>query len=199
MVGCVYVYMCVGVYVYRCVCRDVFMSIYLYTCKCIDMYMCVYIRVCAFHSRWRTTFCSHWPGEVFTDEVLWIILLTLWNTIECSNVNDNSGRASFYIFYISCKILIYVTIYFQSRLTKMSPASKSNKNTYKSDGSAFRLIIRSMLFPPPLALLPSGNVFSGFSWLMATASVPDRLISWDVSTDGYQRCDHKNRYCCLCL
>lgn len=179
---------------------DVFMSIYLYTCKCIDMYMymyvyacmymCVYVRVCAFHSRWRTTFCSHWPGEVFTDEVLWIILLTLWNTIECSNVNDNSGRALFYIFCISCKILIY----FQSR-----PASKSNKNTYNSDWSAFRLIIRQYAFPPPLALLPSGNVFSGFSWLVATASVPDRLISWDVSTDGYQRCDHKNRYCCLCL
>lgn len=169
MVGCVYVYMCVGVYAYRCVCIDVFMSIYLYTCKCIDMYMyvyvyacmymCVYVRVCAFHSRWRTTFCSHWPGEVFTDEVLWIILLTLWNTIECSNVNDNSGRVSFYIFYISCKILIYITIYFQSRLAKMSPASKSNKNTYKSDWSASRLIIRQYAFSTTISTIALWKCF----------------------------------------
>ncbi|CAI9158499.1 unnamed protein product, partial [Rangifer tarandus platyrhynchus] len=41
---CMYVYMCVYMYIYVCVC--VYMCVYVYIYVCICIYVCVYVYIC---------------------------------------------------------------------------------------------------------------------------------------------------------
>lgn len=147
--------MCLSIYLYMCKCIDMYIYIFMYmhACICVCMFVCV-------HSTAGGGQLSVLIGKVGSLLMRsYGLSCWLWNTTECSNVNNNSGRASFYIFHISCKILIYIKIYFQSCLTKISPASKSNKNTYKSDWSAFRLIICQYAFSTTISTIALWNRF----------------------------------------